>query len=148
VSWSSDYTTGTLKVQILSLALMYKVTRQIHVKYGNVIEIIRDDPGEESTPFQAVNKALRMRRLWKEESNSKVRVLIDGQVMQPSQAESWANGEYSQLPKCEECAAILVGDVSTHALSESLFCSPKCADRNYNFQVEKMNDNEETEFDL
>jgi hypothetical protein len=127
---------------------MYIVSRQTHAKYGQVIEIIRNEPGEETTPFLAVNKALRLRRLWKEESKAKVRILVDGKVMQPSQAETWANEEYAQLPKCEECAAILSGDVHTHALSDSLFCSPKCADRNYNFQVEKMNDNEETEFDL
>ncbi len=127
---------------------MYKVSRQTHAKYGQVIEIIRDEPGEEATPFRAVNKALIMRRLWKVESNSKVRILVDGQVMQPSRAETWANEEYKSLPKCEECGALLAGDVHTHTLSDSLFCTRKCADKNYDFKVEKMNDNEETEFDL
>ncbi len=127
---------------------MYKVSRLTHEKYGNVIEIIRAEPGEEATPFRAVNKALTLRRLWKEESNSKVRILIDGQVMQPSRAETWANEEYKSLPKCQECGAILAGDVHTHSLSDDLFCSTKCADKNYDFKVEKMSDNEETEFDL
>ncbi len=127
---------------------MYKVSRQTHAKYGQVIEIIRDDPGEELSPFRAVNKAIALRRVWKEESNSKVRILVDGQVMTPSRAETWANEEYKSLPKCEECGAILGGDVHTHTLSDDLFCSPKCADKNYDFKVEKMNDNEETEFDL
>lgn len=140
---------GALKVQILSLApKMYKVSRVTHEKYGKIIEIIRDEPGEEATPFQAVNKALLLRQVWKEETEDKVRILIDNQIMQPSQAESWANEEYKSLPKCEECAVILVGDVHTHALSERLFCSNKCADQNYCFQVEKMNDNDESECDL
>jgi hypothetical protein len=127
---------------------MYTVSRQTHQKYGNVIEVNRAEPGEEQTPFRAVNKALTMRRLWKEESKSKVRILIDGQVMQPSQAETWANEEYKSLPKCEECGSILDGAVHTHTLSDDLFCSTKCADKNYDFKVEKLNDNEETEFDL
>lgn len=127
---------------------MYKVFRTNHTKYGQVIEIIRDELGEEATPFRAVNRALNIRRLWKEETNSKVRILIDGQVMHPSQAETWANEEYKSLPKCEECGAILAGDVYSHSLSDVLFCSTKCADKNYNFKVDKMSDNEETEFDL
>jgi len=128
---------------------MYKVSRQIHEKYGNTIEVIRDESGSEQTPFQAVQQAIRLRRLWKEESKSKIRILIDGQVLTPSQAETWANEEYKSLPKCEECGKVLSGDVYTHQFcGDNLFCSSRCADKNYDFQVEKMNDNDETECDL
>jgi hypothetical protein len=128
---------------------MYKVSRQVHEKYGNVVEIIRDDSGSEQTPFQAAQQAIGMRRLWKEETKGKVRILIDGQVLTTAQAESWSKEEYESLPKCKECGKILSGDVHTHQLcSSNLFCSRNCADKNYDFQIEKMNDNEETEFDL
>lgn len=127
---------------------MYKVSRQLHKKHGNVIEITRDEAGEHKTPFEAFNKASRMRRLWLEESKSKIRFLVDEQVMTQSQADSWSINEYKSLPKCEECAKILSGDVYTHSLCGSnLFCSPTCSDKNYAFQMEKMNDNEESEFE-
>jgi hypothetical protein len=125
---------------------MYNVVRQTHEKYGNVIEITKEEIGEFETPFRAVNRALTIRRQWID-STSKVRLLVDGQVVTPNGAEHWANEEYRSLPKCEACAKILGGDVYTHQLCGSnLFCSQPCADKDYAFQVEKMNDEEECDY--
>jgi hypothetical protein len=127
--------------------VMYKVSKQIHERYGNIIEITRDDTGEFENPFQAINKAITIRRLWFEESNSKIRFLIEDQLLTRGRAEVWANNEYKSLPKCEECAKILSGSVYTHEFcGSSLFCSQSCSDKNYIFQIEKMNDNEENEY--
>ena len=123
---------------------MYNVVRQNHSKYGNVIEIARDDAGESQTPFQASNKAIMMRRLWRESDGGKVRILIDGKVLTVAQTEQWSNEEYKSLPKCEACAKILRGDVYTHKFCGSnLFCSQACADKDYNYHMEKLNDEEE-----
>lgn len=126
---------------------MYKASRLNHERYGRVIEITRDDSVGYVTPFQVVNQAISMRRLWLEEEDGKVRILIDGQVMITKRAETWANEEYRSLPKCEECARILNGAVYNHSLSEAfLFCSQKCADNNFNYIVSQRD--EEIECDL
>ena len=123
---------------------MYTVTRQTHTKYGNIIEIAREDSGDSQTPFQAYNKAKMMRRLWMESDGGKVRILVDGKVMTVAQAERWSTEEYKSLPKCEACAKILNGDVYTHKFCGSyLFCSQACADKDYNYHMEKLNDEEE-----
>jgi hypothetical protein len=126
---------------------MYKISRLSHERYGRVIEIIRDDSEDYMTPFQAVNRAITMRRLWIEEEAGKVRILIDGQVMITKRAETWANQEYASLPKCENCSRILNGQVFNHSLSEVfLFCSERCSDNNFNYLVSQMD--EEHECDL
>jgi hypothetical protein len=126
---------------------MYKASRLNHERYGRVIEIVRDDSEEYVTPFQVVNRAITMRRLWMEEEPAKVRILIDGQVMITKRAETWANQEYASLPKCENCAKILNGQVFTHSLSEVfLFCSERCSDNNFNYLVSQRD--EEYECDL
>jgi hypothetical protein len=123
---------------------MYSVTRQSHVKYGNIIEIGKEDSGDCQTPFQAYNKAKMMRRLWLESDGGKVRILVDGKVMTVAQTEKWSNDEYRSLPKCEACANILRGDVYTHKFCGSnLFCSQSCADKDYNYRMEKLNEEEE-----
>lgn len=126
---------------------MYNVTRQIHKKYGNVIEITREESGNLKSPFQVFNQASSMRRLWIKETKSKVRILVDGQVMSITQAGKWSSDEYKSLPKCEECRQILNGDVYTHQFCDSnMFCSQSCADKNYTFQMEKINDEEECDY--
>lgn len=127
---------------------MYNVSKQTHDKYGNVIDITKEEVGEFETPFRAINRGLTLRRQWMEASSDiKVRFLIDGQIMTTSKAEHWANEEYRSLPKCEACGKILGGDVYTHQLCGSnLFCSQPCADKDYNFQVEKMSDEEECDY--
>jgi hypothetical protein len=123
---------------------MYNVARQNHSKYGNVIEIAKDDAGDCQTPFQAYNKARHLRRLWMESDGGKVRILVDGKVRTVAQTEQWSNEEYKSLPKCEACAKILRGDVYTHRLCGSnLFCTQACADKDYNYQMEKLSDEEE-----
>lgn len=127
---------------------MYSVQKKKHERYGNVIEIIREDSDKYITPFQAVNQARSIRRTWIEEGATKVKILIDGQVLTLPQMESWAIKEYNSLPKCEECGKILGGDVFTHSLSgDKLFCTQTCADKNYSFVLERFNDNEESEYD-
>ena len=126
---------------------MYNVNRQNHTKYGNVVEIVRQEIGTYATPFLAVNAAITAKRLWREEGAKKVRFLIDGQVMTVSQAEHWSNEEYKSLPKCYTCAKILGGNVYTHQLyGDRLFCSQSCADKDYSQEVEKRLDEEEIDY--
>ncbi len=126
---------------------MYSVNRLTHDRHGSVIHIERAENGSFLTPFQAVQGALKERRLWKEGGAKKVRILIDDQVMGPKQAEHWAHEEYTSLPKCQGCAKILNGDVHTHQLAkDKFFCSEVCADRDYNEEVEKRKDEEEIDY--
>ena len=124
---------------------MYSVSQKTTEQYGNVIEVSREDASQFETPFQAINKALTLRRLWV--NGGKIRFLIDGQIMTAKQAESWAIHEYKSLPKCEGCAKILNGNIYSHSLSRGhVFCSQACADKDYLFQMEKINDEEECDF--
>lgn len=126
---------------------MYSVTRHSHPSHGSVVHVERVENGSFLTPFQAVQNALKERRLWKESGIKKVRILIDDQVMSPKQAEHWAHIEYQSLPKCFGCAKILNGEVFTHQISkEKLFCSQNCADSDYNEEIEKQKDEEEIEY--
>jgi hypothetical protein len=126
---------------------MYKVMKLIHVKYGNVIEITRDDLGEFESPFVAFHRAKQLRRLWLEEGLLKVKILIDNQVLTVRQAEVWATEEYKSLPKCYWCVAILGEDVFTHRLSgEHLFCTQNCADKDYHSYIEKMCDEDDIDY--
>lgn len=126
---------------------MYKVNRVTHERYGAVIEIARVDSGEYETPFQALNRATSLRNVWIKEGASKVRILVDGQIMITKRAESWANEEYRALPKCEECAKILGETVFTHKYCKAnLFCSQACSNKNFDYIVSQWD--EETECDL
>jgi hypothetical protein len=126
---------------------MYNVTRQTYEKYGNVIEITREDSGEFETPFQACNKAFYMKRIWFEEIKTKIRLLVDDKIMSVSQINKWVNDEYKSLPKCESCAKILNGNVYTHNLCNNyLFCSEDCSNENYRIQMEKLSDEEECDY--
>lgn len=126
---------------------MYSVNRLTHERYGSVIHIERAENGRELTPFQAVNAALKERRLWMEGGVKKVRILVDDQVLGPKQAEHWAHNEYKSLPKCEGCAKILNGDLHTHQLSGTkFFCSVTCADNDYAEEIEKLKDEEEIDY--
>jgi len=126
---------------------MYNVTRQSHDQYGSIITITREEVGEFDTPFRAVNRAIKLRQDWVKEGVSKVRILIDGQVMVTKRAESWAIAEYKALPKCEECAKILGETVFTHKYCGiNLFCSQVCSNKNFDYVVSQWD--EETECDL
>lgn len=126
---------------------MYDVNRITHLLHGSVVHIERAENGSLSTPFQAVNAALRERRLWMEAGVKKVRILVDEMVMGPKQAEHWAHEEYISLPKCEGCAKILNGDIHTHQLSGTrFFCSVECADKDYAEEIEKQKDEEEIDY--
>lgn len=126
---------------------MYNISQLNHIKYGNVIEISRQEVGEYPTPFNVINKALTMRRLWMEKDKIKVKFLIDNQVLTVKQIEHWANEEYKSLPKCQACGQILNGNVYTHKLCGShLFCSQACADQDHLIKVEKINDEEECDY--
>lgn len=126
---------------------MYNVSRSNHTKYGNVVEIIRDDNGLVESPSMAYNIALMIRNSWKKEGAKKIRFLIDDQILNSSQTESWSITEYKNLPKCFACASILHEDVFTHVLCrENLFCTQRCADKDYQEQMDKINDEEECDF--
>jgi len=128
---------------------MYKIIKHTnHLNYGKTIEIVKDNSMPMITPFQVANKALQMKRLWKEKTKYKIKLLVAGRILTDSQLESWSIEEYKLLPKCEECGKILADQIYTHRLSDHFFCTQLCADRNYDFILEKMNDNEESEFDL
>jgi len=126
---------------------MYSVNKLTHDRYGRVIHIERVENGSLTTPFQAVQAALKQRRIGLESGLKKVRILVDDKVMSPKQAEHWAHNEYISLPKCEGCAKILDGDVHTHQLSGTkFFCSKECADRDYAEEIEKRKDEEEIDY--
>lgn len=126
---------------------MYSVNRHTHERHGHVVHIERSENGSFSTPFQAVQGALKERRLAKESGLKKIRILVDEQAMSPKQAEHWAHEEYKSLPKCEGCAKILNGEIFNHQLSkDKFFCSQECSDRDYNEEVEKRKDEEEIDY--
>ncbi|CAB4196798.1 hypothetical protein UFOVP1290_318 [uncultured Caudovirales phage] len=125
---------------------MYSINKKVHDKYGYIVEIYKDISGEFKNPEIAYNKAKSIRRIWKEELNLKVRFLIDGKIMQPSIAESWSVLEYKSLPKCAYCICILDDNVFTHKLSDDLFCSSSCADKDYDREIDKINDQEDIEY--
>jgi hypothetical protein len=126
---------------------MYSVNRLTHLSLGSVIQIERSLNGSYPTPYRAVNAAIKERHMWKEAGTKKVRILIDEQVLSPKQAEQWADQEYQSLPKCAWCVKILDGNVHSHQLSGSFFCSIECADKDYTEQIERQLDEEEIEFD-
>ena len=126
---------------------MYSVSRQKNKKSGSVIAISREEEGAYLSPFAAFNHAKHMRRLWLEEGEVKVRILIDNQAMTVGQAEKWSNEEYKDLPKCGTCGQILSGQVYNHRLcSDRLFCSERCSDRSFHEKMDQLNDEEDIEY--
>lgn len=125
---------------------MYKIDRQSHEKYGNLIVIERSEDGELS-PFKIIKLAIYDHHLWKKEFKSKIRFMIDKQILTTSQIRQWASEEYKSLPKCASCVQILAGQVYTHSLCGSdLFCSQPCADISFRQETDKLNDEEEIEY--
>lgn len=122
---------------------MYQVSKSTDEKYGKVIVITSHQEKGEKTPFFAMQRALKSKRLWRKKRTFKVRFLVDGQIMTLIQLEKWAADEYKSLPKCANCAVILDGDVYTHQFCGSnLFCSQACADQSYDEEIEEMNEEE------
>jgi hypothetical protein len=125
---------------------MYDVSKSISETYGPIISINRVEASEISSPFDAFNIALAMRRLWKDAA--KIRFFIDGQVLTAKQAENWALYEYKSLPKCSECGKILGGSIYTNnILDGDLYCKQSCADKAYIFQMAKIDSEDEYECD-
>lgn len=123
---------------------MYKVKRSTHEKYGNIIEILRDEIGEIETSFFATEDAKKQKRLWKEAGGTKIRFLVDGQILTADELEKWSREEYRSLPKCGWCAKVLGEQVATNNLSSGdLYCSRNCADNHYHQQSDYHNDYEE-----
>jgi|SRR6185436_1702710 len=126
---------------------MYSVSQYHNDKYGNVIEISIDKNGIYETPFKAIAQVKLIRRLWSENHNDKIRILINKQVLTIKEMEKWCLEEYKLLPKCKNCAICLKERIYTHPLSKtSIFCSQKCADVDYNYEIEKMKDEEEIDY--
>lgn len=122
---------------------MYLVNKNTDI---NMVEIIRDNDGDIVTPFQAYLKAKLMRRLWMEQENIKVKILIDKQILTLLQTEVWSHEESKRLPKCKACASLLKEDVYVHQLCESnLFCTQVCADKDYLNEFKRMNDEDESD---
>lgn len=126
---------------------MYKVYNTQDKQYGNVVIITQAEDGTIELPFFAVQQALKNRRIWRESIETKVRFLVDNQIMAPAKMEEWARQEYQSLPKCCACAKILHEDVYSHRLSSDLFCTQSCADKDYSSLIERIKDEEEIEFD-
>lgn len=125
---------------------MYKVSQEISPKYGNVIIITCEEQGIK-LPFDAMQQALKSRRLWRDSGTTKIRLLVDGQIMTTSQLERWAHEEYQTLPKCAYCASLLDGEVYTHQLcGNNLFCQQSCADQDYHTQAERIMDEIEIDY--
>ena|ERR1700722_1348085 len=125
---------------------MYKIIRKRDENYGNLVIIERVENGE-IDPFFAVQWALKELRLWKESCNSKVRIMIDDQILSINEVKLWEHEEYKNLPKCGECGKILGGDVHTHQLCGSdVFCSQDCASKNYDQETERLKDEEEIDY--
>lgn len=126
---------------------MYNVSKQKHETYGNIIHISIDENGMFDTPSKATNQARFMRRLWLEEGVTKVKLLIQDQIMTIKEMDKWSVEEYKFLPKCHNCNFILKQDVFTHRLCKNnLFCTQKCADSNYTFELDKLLDEEEIDY--
>ena len=126
---------------------MYNVSRIIHEKYGNTIQISIEEYGTYNSPFTAASQAKLLRRLWLEEGILKVKILINDQIFSVKEMEKWAVKEYHLLPKCHNCANIIDEDVFTHRLcNTNLFCSQKCSDTDYFLEIEKLNDEREIDY--
>lgn len=126
---------------------MYNVSRQEHETYGKVILLSIEEIGTYENPFRAIEQIKLLRRLWLEEGATKVKILFNDQIFTVKEIDSWSIKEYKLLPKCHNCARILKTNVFVHRLSEgNLFCTQKCADVNYTFEVDKLNDEEEIEY--
>lgn len=121
---------------------MYNVYKEKHSVYGNIIVINIEDNGKFNLPFDAVNKGLTIKRLWK--TKSKIRFFINGQIMSAKEAESWANKEYKILEKCTACSNILINKCIIY-LNNKAYCSQLCADKDYQYYLDHLD--EEVEID-
>lgn len=126
---------------------MYNVTVNDHHLYGQIIEISIIDIGNYLSPFQAINVARTIRRTFLEQNITKIRFLINEQILTIKQLEKWALEEYKTLPKCADCFSILQLEVFTHQYcGKNLFCSQRCADLDYLKEIEKRNDELEIDY--
>ncbi len=123
---------------------MYNVSHQKHDRYGDIINVCLSEDGEYESPFKAFEKIKQIKRILSEKGISKTRILVIDEILTIKQTEKWAAEQYKELPKCYSCVAILNDDVFTHALKEDvLFCSKKCSDADYFWELEKLNDEED-----
>lgn len=124
---------------------MYNVTKGGDSKYGNVVIITTEDVGEFELPFAAIQKARNLKRNW--DTSKKIRFLINEQVFSINQLDSWAHNEYKSLSKCGSCPAILHDkEVFTHAFSDKLFCCQLCADKDYKYYLETLDEEHECDY--
>lgn len=125
---------------------MYNVNKEEHPTYGNVITISIEDIGEFTLPFDAVKKARSIKTSWK--TSGKIRFLINNQILNIKQVESWSIHEYRELPKCYMCPAILTGkEIFLHAhCREHVFCSQSCADKDYKYYLENLDEEHECDY--
>lgn len=125
--------------------MLYSVKIEKDAKYGEIISI--SDSGEFISPFDVLNKLIALKNAFKSKNNKTLKYLVHGKIMTLSGVKKWAKDEYKSLPKCKNCAAILLEDIYKNNLSTDLFCSQECADANYKELSNKFEE-EEHEFNL
>lgn len=117
--------------------MRYNAIQIEHSKFSQVLVLEKANDGIYFSPLEAISKLKSLRAI------SKLRIIVDGQMMTLAQAEQWALEEYKFLPKCEECGTILNDNVFTHTLNKNLFCSEKCKENNYLFHLDILEDQED-----
>lgn len=120
---------------------MYSVILEEDPNYGKIISICRDEDGDCKTPFEVYQKVKSINL------NSKIKILVDDQLLSLFELNMWAHEEYKNLPKCQECFQILSRKLYTHQLcGYSFFCSENCANKNHAQKIESLNDLEDIEY--
>lgn len=67
----------------------------------------------------------------------------------PNRLLKWADNEYKTLHKCQACLGILPNQNDFYKfLGRGVFCSDTCRTQATKDAAERLNDNDETEFDL
>lgn len=130
---------------------MYQLAKTTHDQDGSPLELLSivetEDLSAEVSPFAILRIAfLQQKRM--PDGKAKHLLVIDGCLLNSKQAESWAQNEYEDLPKCSRCGSILRELYCVHNLSEHrAFCSDDCKGQDYLEEVEKLNDEYDCDFD-
>jgi hypothetical protein len=116
-----------------------------HPQYGPVIYVENVKQG--LFPLQLLQQANKEFHAYQAEANKPIRFLVDEQLLTINQLERWANDEHNQIPKCFQCAQILIGEVYCGTFhGQHWFCSSLCRDQNFLEEMERINDEHECDF--
>ena len=121
---------------------------QDHPEYRQFIAVERSLNGSYETAELAVNAAQKSQRSYQETfPNTKVRLLIDEQIMTYHQAVLWARQEHHSLPKCGWCCKCMrEGEVYSHSMSPKFFCTNDCSTKDYLELMKEEDDENECDF--